>query len=793
MTSYTKRDGNTDTTGITIDGIATISPGTDLVGLDLAGAVLTSGDFTGVMTSDISQKGLSIYGEVANERMGTDDSFYPARNTVSVNNNGNIMAVGSPDENLVRVYEWDGSAWNQLGDTFKEITHNDRRDTHNEDRGELGFAVSLNGDGTRIAISAPNDEPWNVDDQRTYTNSGVVRIYEYKIPTTSEWSEKRTQTYSNYGPSSLDYYYRNIVIKGDDASQVNGKKYWVQVGNDILGTVSEDKIGYCVSLSSDGNVVAVSQPDNNNSTGTSDQYVGLVRVYELNGSSWQQRGNDFYGQYERWKIGSSLSLSNDGSILAIGSETDGDMSTTSNYQFPPYSDNIYNDSRVDASTPWSSIQWWLRDLYQKIGVVQCYEWDAGSSSWNQIGDNIYGNNKDSKAGGSVSLSSDGSILAIGETGYAPDGLQFDSNTGEFDTGSVRYNALLKAEGRVRVYQRDGNAWNQLGSDIVGNQKITDKALFGFSVSLSSDGNILAVGSPKYTHVGVSGAGIVRVYRFNDSYWEELEDGILNVTQINSNFGNTVRISSDGTTVVAVAPNTDNDSKSDVGSLHAYDLNLTKTPPKFTNIILSGADLTGADLTGVELKGANLKDADLTNSVLVNVSSGDIQSDTGTQLPTAYKIVNGYIIGPGVDLKDGVLTGADLTGTTLTGADLTGADLTGADLSNSTLTGVTWTNLDNYKTLAEYNTVVSEKDTLQTEKEAETTRANLAETQLADRPTQAAYDQLNAEKTNETTRANTAESQRDVAQGKVANSPINLDDSIFTVSDVLDLINNITQN
>ena len=60
-------------------------------------------------------------------------------------------------------------------------------------------------------------------------------------------------------------------------------------------------------------------------------------------------------------------------------------------------------------------------------------------------------------------------------------------------------------------------------------------------------------------------------------------------------------------------------------------------------------------------------------------------------------VNGYMIGPGADLRRADLFGADLEGVDLSGADLneanlyeadlSGADLSGADLGGALLSGV----------------------------------------------------------------------------------------------------------
>ena len=68
-----------------------------------------------------------------------------------------------------------------------------------------------------------------------------------------------------------------------------------------------------------------------------------------------------------------------------------------------------------------------------------------------------------------------------------------------------------------------------------------------------------------------------------------------------------------------------------------------------------------------LTGVDLTDADLTSATLTNVVSGQIIG--APTLSSAYSVINGYIVGPGVDLTDADLTGADLANFDLTGAIL----------------------------------------------------------------------------------------------------------------------------
>ena len=89
---------------------------------------------------------------------------------------------------------------------------------------------------------------------------------------------------------------------------------WVQLGSDIDGEAIGDMSGRAVSLSSDGTIVAIGAYSND-VNGTSS---GHVRVYSWNGSAWVQRGSDIDGEAVLDYFGYSVSLNSDGTIVAIG-------------------------------------------------------------------------------------------------------------------------------------------------------------------------------------------------------------------------------------------------------------------------------------------------------------------------------------------------------------------------------------------------------------------------------------------------------------------------------------------
>ncbi len=91
---------------------------------------------------------------------------------------------------------------------------------------------------------------------------------------------------------------------------------WSQLGADINGEAANDTSGYSVSLSSDGSRVAIGAY--NNDAGGSNS--GHVRIYDYNGSAWAQVGADINGEAANDRSGRSDSLSSDGSRVAIGAE-----------------------------------------------------------------------------------------------------------------------------------------------------------------------------------------------------------------------------------------------------------------------------------------------------------------------------------------------------------------------------------------------------------------------------------------------------------------------------------------
>ena len=364
-----------------------------------------------------------------------------------------------------------------------------------------GLPITLSSDGTTLAIGAYQNSG-NGD------SAGHVRVYERNGST---WQQKGTDIdgeaandYSGYSVSlSSD---GNIVAVGAYRNDGNGTNSghvrvyewngnaWVQMGADIDGEAADDYSGHSVSLSSDGTIVAIGAFYNNgNGTGS-----GHVRLYEWNGSAWQQKGNDIDGEVAGDESGYSVSLSSDGTIVAIGAPG--------------------NDGTGAGA-----------------GHVRVYEWNE--TAWVQTGTDINGEVAGDESGYSVSLSSDGTIVAIGAPGA----------------------------GHVRVYEWNGTAWVQTGADIDG-ESVVDRS--GESVSLSSDGTIVAIGAPWNDGNGRD-AGHVRLYEWNGSAWQQ--KGVdIDGEAVDNYSGNSVSLSSDGT-ILAIGAFGNDDNGSFAGHVRVYSI------------------------------------------------------------------------------------------------------------------------------------------------------------------------------------------------------------------------------
>ncbi len=316
----------------------------------------------------------------------------------------------------------------------------------------------------------------------------------------------------------------------------------VQIGSALEGSAYKDFLGDAVAMSSDGQRLAAGAPIHDTNAG---QTVGQVSVYEWDGDNWAQLGMPLEGSSEGDIFGSSVALSGNGQVLAVGA--------------------VGYDNAMG---------------YENVGRVQVYAWNG--SEWEVRGTPIEGDMINGILGTAVALSESGEVLAVGAPWYdanfqtlsgrvwiyrwdgsewqldamldGMDGgeqfgfvLDFSGSGDVLAVGAPQSDLNGSLSGAVRVYAYDGSAWQQLGTDLYGEPA----TFFGTSVSLSEDGSILAAGKPGSS--SALEAGQVEVYQWSGTTWESVGEPLTG-SMAADRFGASVALSADGHALLVGSPN-----------------------------------------------------------------------------------------------------------------------------------------------------------------------------------------------------------------------------------------------
>ena len=339
-----------------------------------------------------------------------------------------------------------------------------------------------------------------------------------------------------------------------------------------------------ISMSDDGTVLAVGSQLWDRAGGGSNH--GGVYVYDWTDTdddgiadSWVQRGDVFSPPSDAtsgvsW--GHSVSLSSDGSYLAVGSifhtETVSQQGGVFVYEWddstsswdshgsvavttidPGFGDrHIMPSLSGDASVLAVGAFSWDGASKTNDGKVYIYDWDSTDQEWDQ---RTTINASDAGSydyfGIDVSLSNDASILAVGASSW--DG----------DTAN---------QGGVYIYDwtdtnSDGNpdTFVQRG-DVIESNNPSVNAYFGYGVELNNAGTTLIVGS--------NGAGKAEIFNWNSttSSWDHAVT-VSDPVSGGVNFGGSVAINSDATKFVVGSYG---NGSTIAGRAHTYDLSSSST-------------------------------------------------------------------------------------------------------------------------------------------------------------------------------------------------------------------------
>ncbi len=358
--------------------------------------------------------------------------------------------------------------WVPYGDTF-----------YGDEQERLGYAFALSGKGDILAIGSPGYK--GIEGQQ-----GAVNVYQFV----------------------------------DDG--------WEALGSTVVGEPQSMRFAYSLSLSKEGNVLAVGSHQ--------DGGYDYVKTFVREEASWAPLGQVLYGHSHDDYFGRSVALSDDGSIMAInapfynraGILEAGSLSVyhmDDQQQWVPLGQTLMGEENgqffgFSFSLSGSGTRLVASAHFHHeggtVGQVQAFELDA--DHWQPIGQPLQGSPRSDEYGSALDLSSNGAVLAVGAPSYSGD---------------------VVDEGQVEMFQWRDTEWVPFGQALHG----LSEDRFGSAVALSEDGTTVAILAP-YNEGEDEAWGGSMVYRFRDTQWQLLGQPIQGNSS-ESTFVRPLALSADG--------------------------------------------------------------------------------------------------------------------------------------------------------------------------------------------------------------------------------------------------------
>ncbi|GGY68216.1 hypothetical protein GCM10011613_10530 [Cellvibrio zantedeschiae] len=385
-------------------------------------------------------------------------------------------------------------------------------------------------------------------------------------------------------------------------------------------TDANDWFGWSVVISGDGKTMAVGAPAessnakgvNGDQTSNASPTAGAVYVFAKVNGNWQQEaylkasnteqpGDGFTANIPNpnARFGYQVALSTDGNTLAVSAINEDSVSIGVNCD--PHNDTYLSSAAANSSSSQSYV---TRTTNTDIGAV--YVFKRVGVQWTQqayikplLG--YYFGNSNMAFGYSLALSGDGKTLAVGtaaENTYGsgivtPSGdsnsstafkcIDFSSSSSTSSSSSSSSTSSSSSSssnsssssseaggpnsGAVYIYKlKDDGAWVEEAYVKAADAGKDD--LFGAAITLSNDGNSLAVGAPGEdskdssanddiitidTQIGLLNNGGVYVFAREASKWQQTVKIKPSYNQWNQGFGAAVSISGDGKTLAVGTP------------------------------------------------------------------------------------------------------------------------------------------------------------------------------------------------------------------------------------------------
>ena len=342
---------------------------------------------------------------------------------------------------------------------------------------DFGTSVAVSADGTTVASAAPFRNGVGRE-------SGQVRVYRWFDDGDGVvWRKlgnniNGLEAFDELGdlPRSIDLNMDGTVVAVGSAHHdddrgvvmvlqyIEGDNRWKLLGEPILGNPG-DRFGSALALNAEGHILVVGAPEYDGKTGILES-AGQLRSLVWDGDSGDWEEFDTVGGKEFSELGTSVALSADGLTVAVGA---------------PFNSQNGDDAGAVAVYHYDEIQGWLE----------------------QVGNIIFGEEREDNLGIAVAISADASIVAVCAA-------QSDSNTRE---GAVR---VLRLSEEGRNWEPMGQALEMGGSG----------DWFGRSIALSADGHVLVTIASEDDEFDLSDdEHRTSAYRFDKSLarWVQLRD------------------------------------------------------------------------------------------------------------------------------------------------------------------------------------------------------------------------------------------------------------------------------
>lgn len=366
-------------------------------------------------------------------------------NSVDTNSDGTVIVVGSPNSaTAANPLENTGSVFviNKSGGSYVQEIKIDRNTITGV---QFGFSVAISKDGLRIAIGHMGGNPSGL------TNAGSVYIYS---KTSGSWVKEATLSASDktsgdsFGSSvDIDSTGTRVIVGAkiaNPAGKTDAGEAYVFVRSDTTWTqeqvitsaptVISAQFGFSVAIDDGGNRIVIGAPYEDKTTSPTATSRGYAYVFLRSGTSWalEQKLSEggINGSGETY--GYSVDIDSTGTRIVLS--------------IPHYNNNIIGGAVV----------------LKRTGTV----WAAESTLLSGESTKNFGGQPDS-----VSINSDGSVIAIGDYGM--------DITGNSNNGAVF------------MFSRTGVTWSKINR--LNTTLQTDEA-FGFSTALTSDGSKVIIGA-----------------------------------------------------------------------------------------------------------------------------------------------------------------------------------------------------------------------------------------------------------------------------------------------------------